>query len=155
MWPVYSPERSNHMDVHCSTCEEPCDVYHLWHDAIFKTGLTPEQAKAWCSLPQSQKLSNEYRKEFETEGWKFGQSVINVTLRKTFCPLFKNLFVLHPVQQAQTEIFTFGIAQFNSRQSLLSFNYKEDSFPARVGGTTHRPPPSNHLQRHLPRGCGE
>ncbi len=26
------------MDVHCSTCGEPWDVYHLWHDAIFETG---------------------------------------------------------------------------------------------------------------------
>ena len=28
------------MDVHCTTCGEPWDVYHLWHDAIFETGLS-------------------------------------------------------------------------------------------------------------------
>jgi len=73
------------MDVHCSTCDEPWDVYHLWHDAIFETGLTLEEAEAWCSLPRSQKLSPRYREEFRAVGWEFGQSVINVT-RCPCCP---------------------------------------------------------------------
>jgi hypothetical protein len=34
------------MDVHCSTCNEPWDVYHLSHDAIFETGLSVEEAEA-------------------------------------------------------------------------------------------------------------
>ena len=33
------------MDVHCSTCGEPWDVYHLWHDAIFETGLSHAEAE--------------------------------------------------------------------------------------------------------------
>ena len=66
------------MDVHCSTCNEPWDVYHLWHDAIFETGLSAEDAEAWGSLPRSDKLSSHYREEFKTVGWQFGQSVINV-----------------------------------------------------------------------------
>ena len=73
------------MDVHCSTCGEPWDTYHLWHDAIFETGLTVEKAKAWASLPQAQKLSDHYRKEFRAAGWEFGQSVINV-IRCPACP---------------------------------------------------------------------
>ena len=52
------------MDVHCSTCGEPWDVYHLWHDAIFETGLTVEEAEAWRTLPRAQKLSDRYRNEF-------------------------------------------------------------------------------------------
>ena len=67
------------MDVHCSTCNEPWDVYHLWHDAIFETGLSVEEAEAWRSLPRIQKLSTRYREEFRAAGWEFGQSVINVT----------------------------------------------------------------------------
>ena len=66
------------MDVHCSTCNEPWDVYHLWHEAIFETGLSVEDADAWGSLPRSDKLSSHYREEFKTAGWQFGQSVINV-----------------------------------------------------------------------------
>jgi hypothetical protein len=66
------------MDVHCSTCGEAWDVYHLWHDAIYETGLTENEAKAWCSLTRKQKLSDRYRKEFRAAGWEFGQSVINV-----------------------------------------------------------------------------
>jgi len=73
------------MDVHCSTCGEPWDVYHLWHDAIYETGLSVEKAKAWCSLPRNQKLSDRYRKEFRAAGWEFGRSVINVT-RCPACP---------------------------------------------------------------------
>ena len=53
------------MDVHCSTCNEPWDVYHLWHDAIFETGLSVEEAQEWCSLPRVKKLSEPYRKEFK------------------------------------------------------------------------------------------
>jgi hypothetical protein len=66
------------MDVHCSTCNEAWDVYHLWHDAIFETGLTIEEAEAWRTLPQSQKLSDRYRKEFQAAGWQFGLTVVNV-----------------------------------------------------------------------------
>ena len=32
------------MDVHCSTCGEPWDVYYLWHDAIFETGNKSEES---------------------------------------------------------------------------------------------------------------
>ena len=73
------------MDVHCSTCNEPWDVYHLWHDAIFDIALSSEEAEAWCSLPRAQKLSDRYRKEFRKAGWEFGQSVINV-VRCPCCP---------------------------------------------------------------------
>ena len=66
------------MDVHCTTCAEPWDVYHLWHDAIFETGLTVEEAEAWRSLPRPEKLSPRYRAEFKAVGWEFGSSVINV-----------------------------------------------------------------------------
>ena len=66
------------MDVHCSTCHEPWDVYHLWHEAVFETGLSHEEAKIWQRLPHKQKLSDRYRKEFQSAGWQFGQSVINV-----------------------------------------------------------------------------
>lgn len=66
------------MDVHCSTCNEPWDVHHLWHDAIFQTGLSVEEAEAWRSLPRSEKLSARYRNEFRLAGWQFGQGVINV-----------------------------------------------------------------------------
>lgn len=73
------------MDVHCTTCGEPWDVYHLWHDAIFETGLTSEEGEAWQSLPRSDKLSSRYRQEFQAAGWQFGQSVINI-IRCPCCP---------------------------------------------------------------------
>ena len=73
------------MDVHCSTCNEPWDVYHLWDDAIFETGLTVEEAEAWRRLPQNRKLSDRYRQEFRAVGWEFGQSVVNV-IRCPGCP---------------------------------------------------------------------
>ena len=73
------------MDVHCSTCGEPWDVYHLWHDAIFETGVSVEEAEAWRSLSRDQKLSDRYRKGFRAVGFEFGQSVINVT-RCPACP---------------------------------------------------------------------
>src|SRR5437763_1565843 len=66
------------MDVHCSTCGEPWDVHHLWHDAIFETDLTSEEARAWQALPHSQKLTTRYRDKFQAVGWQFGNSVINV-----------------------------------------------------------------------------
>jgi hypothetical protein len=66
------------MDVHCSTCNEPWDTYHLWQDAIFDTGLSIEEAEAWRSLPRDLRLSERYRKEFRAASWEFGASVINV-----------------------------------------------------------------------------
>ena len=73
------------MDVHCTTCGEPWDVYHLWHDAIFETGLSVEEAEAWRSLPRSEKLSDRFRQEFRAAGYEFGQTVINV-VRCPACP---------------------------------------------------------------------
>ena len=73
------------MDVHCSTCEEPWDTFHLWQDAIDGTSLSKEEAKAWYSLPSSHKLSDHYRQLFRESGWEFGRSVINV-LRCPGCP---------------------------------------------------------------------
>jgi hypothetical protein len=73
------------MDVHCSTCGEPWDVDHLWHDAIFETDLSVEEAKAWRSLSPGQKLTKRYRDKFRAAGWEFGRSVINV-IRCPGCP---------------------------------------------------------------------
>ena len=73
------------MDVHCSSCGEPWDVYHLWHDAIFETGLSVEEAEAWQSLPRSQKLCSRYREAFRASGYQFGHTVINV-VRCPGCP---------------------------------------------------------------------
>jgi hypothetical protein len=73
------------MDVHCTTCGEPWDAYHLWHDAIFDMGLSVEDAEAWQQLPRAEKLSERYRTEFKAAGWQFGNSVINV-IRCPCCP---------------------------------------------------------------------
>ena len=73
------------MDVHCTTCDEPWDVDHLWQDAVFETGLSTEEAEAWRGLPRAEKLSDRYRKEFRAVGWEFGSTVINV-LRCPCCP---------------------------------------------------------------------
>jgi hypothetical protein len=66
------------MDVHCTSCGEPWDVYHLRHDAIFDTDLSPEEAEAWRSLSAKQRLSPRYREKFKTAGWEFGGSILNV-----------------------------------------------------------------------------
>ncbi len=73
------------MDVHCSTCNEPWDTHHLWHDAVFETGLSHEEAEARRTLPREQKLSNCYREKFRAIGYEFGRSVINV-VRCPACP---------------------------------------------------------------------
>lgn len=73
------------MDVRCSTCGEPWDVYHLRHEAIYETGIPVEEAKAWGSRPHSERLSTRYRELFRQAGWEFGQSVINV-VRCPCCP---------------------------------------------------------------------
>jgi hypothetical protein len=66
------------MDVHCSTCNEPWDVYHLWHDAIYETGLPAICAQMWGTLPQPEQLTERYRKEFRAVGWEFGRTLVNV-----------------------------------------------------------------------------
>jgi hypothetical protein len=73
------------MDVHCSTCGEPWNVYHLWDDAVFETSLSRDEATAWKRLARADKLSDRYRREFRASGWEFGHSVINV-VRCPACP---------------------------------------------------------------------
>jgi len=73
------------MDVHCSTCGEPWDVYHLRHDAIFETALSHKEAEAWRSLPAKQRLGPPYRNMFKAAGWQFGASIMDV-MRCPCCP---------------------------------------------------------------------
>ena len=73
------------MDVHCSSCNEPWDAYHLRHDAIFETDLEQAEAQAWRSLRSSEQLSRRYRKKFEAAGYEFGGSILNVR-RCPCCP---------------------------------------------------------------------
>ena len=73
------------MDVHCTSCGEPWDVYHLRHDAVFETDLTADEAEAWRTLPSDQRLSPRYRERFKAARWEFGRTVINV-VRCPACP---------------------------------------------------------------------
>jgi hypothetical protein len=63
------------MDVHCTTCGEPWDVYHLSH----------AEAKAWTALSPSVKLLERHREKFKAVGFEFGGSILNV-IRCPACP---------------------------------------------------------------------
>ena len=73
------------MDVHCTTCGEPWDVYHLRHDAIYETDLDHAEAKAWTELSPQLKLTPRYREKFQAARYHFGDSVLNV-VRCPACP---------------------------------------------------------------------
>jgi len=73
------------MDVHCSSCGEPWDVYHLRHDAIFETDLDHAEAKAWRELSPRLRLSQRYRQKFKAAGYTFGASILDV-VRCPACP---------------------------------------------------------------------
>jgi hypothetical protein len=66
------------MDVHCSSCGEPWDVYHLRHEAIFETSLDHAEAKAWGTLSPRLRLTRRYREKFRGAGWEFGASILDV-----------------------------------------------------------------------------
>jgi hypothetical protein len=66
------------MDVHCSSCGEPWDVYHLRHDAIFETDLDPAEAEAWRGLSPTERLSGRYREKLKAAGYQFGASILDV-----------------------------------------------------------------------------
>lgn len=67
------------MDVHCSSCGEPWDVYHLRHDVVFETDLNPAEAEAWRSLSAHERLNTRYREKLKAAGYEFGASMLNVT----------------------------------------------------------------------------
>ncbi|MDE2102162.1 MAG: hypothetical protein KGL39_33255 [Patescibacteria group bacterium] len=73
------------MDVHCTTCGEPWDTYHLLHDAVYETDLSHAEAKAWTQLSPKLKLFDRYREKFRAIGFEFGGSVLNV-IRCPACP---------------------------------------------------------------------
>jgi hypothetical protein len=73
------------MDVHCTTCREPWDMYHLLHEAVFDTTLSQEAIETWQALPSAKKLRPPYRKAFRAAGWEFGGSLITV-IRCPCCP---------------------------------------------------------------------
>ncbi len=73
------------MDVHCSSCGELWDTYHLRHDAIFETDLDHVEAEAWRTLTLAKRLSPRYREKFEAAGYQFGASIFDV-VRCPACP---------------------------------------------------------------------
>jgi hypothetical protein len=66
------------MDVHCSSCGEPWDVYHLRHDAIFETDLDQGEAEVWRGLSLTERLFSRYREKFKAVGYEFGASMFNI-----------------------------------------------------------------------------
>ena len=73
------------MDVHCSSCGEPWDVYHLRHEAIFETALSHAEAKAWRELSPRLRLAQRYREKFKASRYQFGASILDV-MRCPACP---------------------------------------------------------------------
>jgi hypothetical protein len=73
------------MDVHCSSCGEPWNVYHLRHDAIFETDLNHAEAEAWTAVLPRLRLSQRYREKFKAAGYQFGASILDV-MRCPCCP---------------------------------------------------------------------
>lgn len=73
------------MDVHCSSCGEPWDVYHLRHDAIDDVAINEEEAEYWRKLSDQKRLSSHYRERFRVVGWEFGASILDVR-RCPCCP---------------------------------------------------------------------
>lgn len=66
------------MDVHCSTCGEPWDTFHLQQDEIHETDLSESEINRWLNLPPSDRLLPLYRDAFERGGWRFGNSMLDV-----------------------------------------------------------------------------
>lgn len=73
------------MDLHCTTCGEPWDAYHLRHDVIYETSLSHTEAKNWTQSSPSVRLLPRYREKFREIGFEFGNSVLNV-VRCPACP---------------------------------------------------------------------
>ena len=73
------------MNVHCSTCGEPWDVYHLRHEAIFETDLDNTEVQAWARLPRNERLGPRFREKFKEAGYEFGASILDVR-RCPCCP---------------------------------------------------------------------
>ena len=75
--------------MHCSSCDEPWDAYHLRHEAIFETDLSQEEATAWCDCSPEVRLLPRYREKLHAAGWQFGASILDV-VRCPCCPLGAN-----------------------------------------------------------------
>ncbi|MBX7208542.1 MAG: hypothetical protein K1X78_09540 [Verrucomicrobiaceae bacterium] len=73
------------MDVHCSTCGEPWDTWHLYQDAIYETALPEEEAEAWGRLSHNDQLAPRYRAAFKEAEYEFGLTVMNL-IRCPACP---------------------------------------------------------------------
>jgi hypothetical protein len=73
------------MDVHCSSCGEPWDTYHLRHGAIWETDFTDEEIAKWHDLPPEDRLSEPYREQLRCARYEFGRSIFNL-VRCPACP---------------------------------------------------------------------
>jgi hypothetical protein len=68
------------MDVHCATCGEPYDTYHMRHDAIWETDLDQAAIKAFTGT-----LTKEVKEAFRRAGYVLAGSVYAI-VRCPSCP---------------------------------------------------------------------
>ena len=93
------------MDVHCSSCGEPWDTFHLWQDAIHDTSLDGEEAQSWRTLPRDEQLSSRYRALFERADWCFGDSILEVRHCPCCSELAKRDFKTSEIKSAIVELY--------------------------------------------------
>ncbi len=73
------------MDVLCSTCREPWDTDHLFHDSIYETVASYTEAIAWRRLPVGERLAGPYWAMLKATGYEFGITLMHV-IRRPGCP---------------------------------------------------------------------
>lgn len=66
------------MDVHCSTCGEPWETFHLLEELIYEACGEEQLTEIWLGIPVSERLSSSFRPMFQVLGWEFGDSILDV-----------------------------------------------------------------------------
>lgn len=83
------------MDVHCQSCNEPWEAYHIRHDAIHETDLSDKDKKAFKG-----KLTPKYRTAFKAAGWECGAGLFSIRR----CPCCPTEAVLNKDRAAMTDV---------------------------------------------------
>ena len=102
------------MDVHCSTCGEPWDVYHLRHDAIYETGLSRFRPIILTSLTTAAGLGP-IMAETSTQA----QYVIPMAISLSFGIIFATIITLFLIPSLYLLQEDFGRTMISAKNLLL------------------------------------
>jgi hypothetical protein len=106
------------MDIHCPTCGEPYEWYHLRYDEVYEWGLSAENEKAFLEDARFVGKNDPVRKAAERAGWQFATDSV---FSFTHCPCCNKRSPLQNASQRRQDMALLAELLEGDEDGLIAF----------------------------------